>query len=111
MPLNWNAEAVKDFDKINEAQMWLACSTMMLVGVPRIETEEDARRCAARCEAYQKLHGNFGAEPDEETGRSRSVLITYDNFWHAFVGLRTNVSSMTRTQFRTRLCAEEFETW
>jgi len=105
MPLNWNAQKVKDFDKIDtegvrgvmDAIIWLS----MPVGISEI-TEKNYRQFHKRLDIMQKLAGggflSGGYKDDKGKEHRRTMPITLAHV-KRFIGLKTNVTKYTVAQF------------
>lgn len=95
MSLNWNLEKVKDFKEISEGGEWRITDTLiwatMGVGINRI-TEENYVEFYARLHLQELLWGTYMME------NGKSKYITLEDVKRR-IGLSTNVSNLTRSQF------------
>jgi hypothetical protein len=105
MPFTWNAEAVPEDvrsivgtdgeRRLNPVTQTIVFATMN-VGMPRI-TEKNADVFFARVRLWEKLMG-----AGTHDAHLNEILVSASDV-REHIGLFTNASSMTNTQFRTRL--------
>lgn len=95
MSLNWDMKNVKDWEeltdhekKVAEVLIWMT----MPVGIPTI-TEKTAKEFQARLQLIELLFGGMTVEDD---GSPRLIKLEEVE---RFIGLHTNASTLTRTQF------------
>jgi len=95
MPLTWDATEVRDFDTLTDDERVTLNSLIfasMPVGIQHI-TEDNAREFYARVSFWEKVNGAYRMNEDGD------VPFTADDV-RRFIGLRTNVSTITAAQFR-----------
>lgn len=111
MPLNWNIEKCKrnKADQWKEGELFFACSLTMIVGIPEIADEDAARRFYNRLNAYEKLHGAFRGEADED-GTTTESFMRFEEV-QQWIGLKTNVIEYTPHIFGRHLLKRLKDTW
>jgi hypothetical protein len=115
MSLNWNAQGVRELEKIDEEGMRGVMDALIwgtiIVGMGRISGEEKDpcswKRFHARLSFAQKINGPFLYAPSrKEGGRRKEVEIT-EEMVKRFIGLTTNVSYETPTRWLSRFLLPE----
>ena len=105
MPLNWSIKNCKDWETLKSDDEWPVTNALiwvsMSVGLSEI-TEENLPEYYARLAMWQDLAGDLGHVKDATTGKWKSGRITQSDL-RKRIGLSTNASTMTRTQWRKNL--------
>jgi hypothetical protein len=96
MSLDWDATRVENFEeKTNTDEGWAACQTIIFATISTNIgeiTEENAREFLARYQLFLQLVGSTTELKEEETELKEEDV-------RKFVGLRTNVVTLTRKQW------------
>ena len=108
MSLNWNAQAVKDYNKIDEEGMRGVMNALiwstMIVGMGEISADPSSKtyfkRFAARLDFAQRLNGSFLITKKGDTTLNEKMV-------ERFVGLKTNVSYETPSAWLKHFIANE----
>lgn len=98
MSLNWNIEKVKNWKELSEGDAWqitqVLISVTMAVGIDEI-TEKNYKEFYARTNLLERLHGTWMIKD------SQPLYFTLEDIERR-IGLSTNVSPISRTQFNKR---------
>jgi hypothetical protein len=96
MPLNWNSSKCKPAQDKGEEQMrHTLCILTVRIGIFEI-TQKNAAEVYARVHILEEINGAFHTQAMPEGLMQRPYLPSDIKRW---IGLNTNASSLTRTQF------------